>query len=205
MPSHATASRAAFCRSSLTKPDFYLSRWSNSKIGYPYLPAHDPGRGVPAAGGPARVACRPLAPAFVRHLPARVVQAAPAAGVRGSLLPGSSAGPGSSTAWSPARPRQATAPPKSSVVLVPPDLRLHCPQRGPASRPPCLSRQTFASTALPGSAWPCQGRPPCLSASCFCYGSVPTRQGNTARALPTQPTTSWFGRRAWSTSTRFVV
>ena len=68
VPSHATASRAAFCRSSLTKPDFYLSRWSNSKIGFPYLPAHDPSGGVPAAGGPAR-ACPPLAPAFVRHLP----------------------------------------------------------------------------------------------------------------------------------------
>ena len=94
MPSHATSSRAAFCRSSLTKPDFYLSRWSNnSKIGYPYLPAHDPGGGVPAAGGPARVACQPLAPAFVRHLPARVI-CQPAPGVRGSLLPGSLAGPG---------------------------------------------------------------------------------------------------------------
>ena len=146
MPSHATASKAAFCRSSLTKPDFYLSRWSNSKIGYPYLPAHDPGGGVPAAGGPARVACRPLAPAFV--------------GVRGSFLPGSSAGPGSSTAWSPASqappghcparvvrclsptfasthcPRHG--PPGSSAVLVLPNLRLHCPAR---------------------SAWPCQGRP----------------------------------------------
>ena len=72
MPCHATASGAAFCRSSLTKPDFYLSRWSNSKIGYPYLPAHDPGGGVPAAGGPARVACRALALVFVRR-PARVV------------------------------------------------------------------------------------------------------------------------------------
>ena len=56
-------------QTSLTKPDFYLSRWSNSKIGYPYLPAHDPGGGVPAAGGPARVACPAFAPLFVRHLP----------------------------------------------------------------------------------------------------------------------------------------
>ena len=67
MPSHATASRAAFCRSSPTKPDFYLSRWSNSKIGYPYLPAHNPG----GECGPCQGR---LPPAFVRHLPARLRQ-----------------------------------------------------------------------------------------------------------------------------------
>ena len=107
MPSHATASRAAFCRSSLTKPDFYLSRWSNSKIGYPCLPAHDPGGGVPAAGGPGPA--QPLAPAFVRHLP------------RQGRLPGFA---------SSRRPRQSFA----RVIGLDPDLR-RLP--GPARPLPC--------------------------------------------------------------------
>ena len=148
MPSHATASRAAFCRSSLTKPDFYLSRWSNSKIGYPYLPAHDPGGGVPAAGGPARVACRRL---LFGICPASIVrQASPAPGVRGSLLPGSSAGLGSSIASLPGPAR----PLPRQVV------RHACPARpspplagvGPARVVRC------ACLARPSPPLPCQGR-----------------------------------------------
>ena len=139
MPSHATASRAAFCRSSLTKPDFYLSRWSNSKIGYPYLPAHDPGGGVPAAGGPARVACRPLAPAFVRHLPRQ-------------------GPPGFASSR---RPRQSFA---RVVGLVASVVRHACPVRGPArlvrracpARPspplPCLPGHRHVSSELPKTA-----------------------------------------------------
>ena len=75
MRSHATASRAAFCKSSLTKPDFYLSRWSNRKIGFPYLPAHDPGgefRPAPL-GSPADL----LRQLLLGICPARIVCQAP--------------------------------------------------------------------------------------------------------------------------------
>ena len=213
MPSHATASRAACCRSSLTKPDFYLSRWSNSKIGYPYLPAHDPGGGVPAAGGPARVACRRL---LFGICPARVVrQASPAPGVRGSLLPGHRL-----DSDPPSRRCQAPpghCPARSSVMLVPPDLRLHWPawpQRGssavlvsPDLRLHCPAR---VGVALPGSsamllrllrrrrssvfsfrALPCQGCAPC-----FCQGPPCQSSPGHLPALPDLCSASLFTLRS---------
>ena len=152
MPSYATASRAAFCRSSLTKPDFYLSRWSNSKIGYPYLPAHDPGGECRPAGGPARVALPGSSARLRQSVFCQVACQAP---------PGPSRGP--ITALPPARPCFVSAPPHYVFIAcsaVPP-FATRLRQGGPPGlrqsravglhHPPDLYHQSVASRGAPTS------------------------------------------------------
>ena len=149
MPCHATASRAASCTSSLTKPDFYLFLWSNSKIGFPYLLAHDPGGGVPATGGPARVACRSLAPAFVGHVP------------RQGRLPCCCASFSWGSGW-------ASAPPGSSATL-----RLPGPLPSDSSAVSVMAVPSYAAVvSRSGALRNCSAPPSWVVAPAF-VGSVP--------------------------------